>query len=268
MYNKLFSLLGLIVILFLTSCEKVIDVEFNEGDKKYVIEAVVSDVAGQPAEVRISQTKAFNENNNFNGISGAVVTIQVNNGATYSLSQTSAGIYTSSAFTGVPGTTYALKVVIGSSEFTSVCTMPLRLVPLDTVTVDNFAFGGNASKIVVPSYQDPAGKGNSYRFVQYINGVQVKQIFVTNDDISDGLRSTRPLANPANTDSEELKTGDIARVDMFCIDPAVYTYWYSLDQAATGNSTATPANPVTNIKGGALGYFSAHSVSTKTIRVP
>lgn len=268
MYNKLLSIAGLFTVLFFTSCEKILDIELSEGDKKYVIEANVTNVAGQPAEVLISQTKAFDESNTFNGISGAIVTIQVNNGTVYTLSQTSAGVYTTSAFTGVPGNTYALKVVIGSNEFTSVCTMPLQLVSLDTVTVDNFAFGGSDTKILVPSYQDPVGKGNSYRFVQYINGIQTKQIFMRNDDISDGLRSTQPLANPGNTESEELETGDIARVDMFCIAPAVYTYWYSLDEAATGNSNATPANPVTNIKGGALGYFSAHSVSTKSIRVP
>ncbi|MBX9784796.1 MAG: DUF4249 domain-containing protein [Chitinophagaceae bacterium] len=268
MYNKLFSVFGLASVLFLISCEKVIDVQLNEADKKYVIEGTVSNIAGSPAEVRISQTKAFNENSNFTGITGAVVTIQLNNSTTYTLSETAAGIYKSSAFTGIPGNTYSLKVKIGTAEFTSVCTMPLQLVLLDTVTVDNFAFGGSSSKILVPSYQDPAGKGNSYRFIQYNNAIQVKQVFVYNDDLSDGLRSTRPLANPGATSNEELKAGDIARVDMFCIAPEVYKYWYSLDQAATGSSSATPANPVTNIVGGALGYFSAHSVSSKTIRVP
>jgi hypothetical protein len=268
MLNKLLIIPAFVVISLLTSCEKVIDVQLNDADKKYVIEANVTNVPGQPSEVRISKTKAFDESNTFSGISGAVVSIEVNNGVVYTLSQSSPGIYTTSAFTGTPGSTYALKIVIGTDEFTSVCTMPLQTVPLDTVTVDNFAFGGSDSKILVPSYLDPSGKGNNYRFVQYINAIQTKQIFVTNDDISDGLRSTRPLANPNNSETEELKTGDFATVEMLCIDRAVYTYWYSLDQAATGNSTATPANPATNIKGGALGYFSAHSVSSKTIRVP
>ena len=50
------------------------------------------------------------------------------------------------------------------------------------------------------------------------------------------------------------------------IDPVVYKYWFSLSQNATGETqSASPANPVSNIKGGALGYFSAHTISTKSI---
>ena len=65
-------------------------------------------------------------------------------------------------------------------------------------------------------------------------------------------------------------SGDQVTVDMLCLDPAVYKYWYSLDRGATGGgiSGATPANPVTNISGGALGYFSAHTLQSKTMVVP
>jgi hypothetical protein len=38
---------------------------------------------------------------------------------------------------------------------------------------------------------------------------------------------------------------------------------------AAGNNfqTATPANPITNLSNGALGYFSAHTVQTVNINV-
>ncbi|HKZ66576.1 MAG TPA: hypothetical protein VJ111_09490, partial [Chitinophagaceae bacterium] len=68
---------------------------------------------------------------------------------------------------------------------------------------------------------------------------------------------------------EDIKSGDTVKLDMLCIDPAVYKYWYSVNQSATGNSqSASPANPVSNISGGALGYFSAHTIQTKTLLVP
>jgi len=55
---------------------------------------------------------------------------------------------------------------------------------------------------------------------------------------------------------------------MICNDAAVYKYWYSLNDGATGTGqSASPANPVTNISGGALGYFSAQTVRTKGIKV-
>jgi hypothetical protein len=50
----------------------------------------------------------------------------------------------------------------------------------------------------------------------------------------------------------------------------VYNYFLQLRQSSgTGafNSTASPANPTSNITGGALGYFSAHTTQTQTITV-
>lgn len=248
-------------LLSFSSCEKIIDIEINESEKKYVIEGNISNIVGERAEVKISQTKSFEDNNNFKGVSGAVVTIQVNSSTIYTLPETSTGVYTTTAFTGTPGNSYKLLVNINGNSFISNCKMPQQIVRLDTLTKDNLSLGGSTTISIAPNYNDPVGLGNSYRFIEYANGVQVKKVFVSNDNIGDGLRSSRPLIN----NDSDLKVGDVVKVDMLCIDPAVYTYWYSLDQAATGNSTATPANPVSNFSGGCLGYFSAHSVTSKTI---
>jgi Domain of unknown function (DUF4249) len=265
MYKLNSYITGLSLLLLLASCEKVIDVELDEGAKKYVIEGSVSNLTTQPPKVIISQTKKFEDDNTFNGISGAVVTIQVNNGTVYSLPEISTGVYQANTFTGTPGSSYKLSVTISGSTYTAVSIMPPALVSLDTITAEDFAFGGSTSKTIKPSYLDPTGPGNSYRFIQYANGVQTKKVFVQNDDLSDGLRITRPLLDQ----DSELETGDLVKVEMLCIDPAVYKYWYSLDQAATGaNQSATPANPVSNISGGVLGYFSAHSITSRTTIVP
>jgi hypothetical protein len=263
-WRSLLYTLTIASVFILSSCEKVIDIDLEEGSKKYVIEGTVTNVAGSPHEVKISQTKKFEDNNNFVGISGATVTIQVNNSTSYTLSEASNGIYQTTAFTGVPGNTYKLSITVNGNNFTAESTMPSKIVTLDTLTVSDLAFGGNSFKTIAPAYIDPVGLGNSYRFIQYANGVQVKRIFVQNDELSDGLKITRPMVNP----DSELKNGDIIKVEMQCIDTNIYTYWYSLDQASTGNSSATPANPVTNISGGALGYFSAHTVTSKTVSIP
>jgi hypothetical protein len=49
---------------------------------------------------------------------------------------------------------------------------------------------------------------------------------------------------------------------MRCIDGPVYDYFFSLN-SIQGNGPGggtTPTNPVSNISGGALGYFSAFTV--------
>jgi hypothetical protein len=263
--NGILATIAILVAMSFASCEKVIEVNLEETEKKYVIEGSLSNVLSEAAEVRISQTKSFDSDNDFNGISGATVNIQVNNGSVFNLTETATGIYKNTGLVGMPGSTYTLTVIINGKPFSAISTMPAELVTLDTLTVENFAFGGSESKTIYPSYQDPLGPGNSYRFVQYANGTQVKAVFVQNDNLNDGRRVSRPLLNR----DSDLKQNDFVRVDMYCIDPNVYKYWYSLEQSATGeNQSATPANPVTNITGGALGYFSAHSVSSKSITIP
>lgn len=261
--KKITTIVSLFIIVLTTSCEKVIDIEINETDKKYVIEGEVSTNASIASIVKLSKTKSFNEDNSFAGVSSAIVTIQENNGTVYPLTPIAEGVYTNSTLVGKWGSTYTLSVTIAGNTFTAQSKMPNH-VNLDTLTAETFSFGGNNTINIKPSYKDPIGLGNSYRFIQYRNGNLVRNIFVQNDAISDGRTITRPLINR----DSELKSGDLVTVVMQCIDEEVYKYWYSLEQAATGNSQATPANPITNIKGGAIGVFSANTYSTKSIIIP
>ncbi len=67
----------------------------------------------------------------------------------------------------------------------------------------------------------------------------------------------------------KVRSKDTVMVEMRCIDKAVYDYFYSLDQiSSTNGNSATPANPVSNILGGALGYFSAHTVRKVAAVIP
>jgi hypothetical protein len=62
---------------------------------------------------------------------------------------------------------------------------------------------------------------------------------------------------------------DFVSVEMQCISSPTYLYYYSLRQisgAGAGGGT-TPSNPPSNIMGGALGLFSAHTVQRKKIQI-
>jgi hypothetical protein len=245
-----------LLIIFFSSCEKVIDVKVNDAAKKYVIEAEITDQPGG-CQVLISQTKSFSENNNFAGISGAKVTITDEAGVVTNLTENTGGIYKSN-LTGAEGKKYILNVNINGALFTATSRMP-RVVPLDSVYVTDLSFLKGVNVI----YNDPVGLGNSYRFVEYINGVKDKGIYIINDDLSDGRLTTNTLFSRANS---EITKGDTINVEMHCIDAPLYKYWFSLSQSATGETeTAAPSNPVTNITGDALGYFSAHTVRSKTV---
>lgn len=248
----------------LASCEKILDLDLKDVEAQYVIEGNVSNRSADPAEVKFSKTKNFTEDNGFIGVSGATVSIKVNNGTAYNLTETATGVYRSTSFTGMPGNTYTLNVSIEGKNFTSTSTMPFQIVPLDTLSVEDIVFAGSTLKTAKPSFLDPVGLGNSYRFIQYNNNVQVKKIFVQNDELSDGLRLPFPLFD----EDTNLKSRDSVRLEMLCVDKYIYKYWFSVQESASGEGQSTPTNPVTNISGGALGYFSAHTISSKAIAVP
>src|SRR5688572_4014384 len=263
----------LVVLLFigsvLTSCEKVIDIDLNDAEKKYVVEGFITDQAGQ-CQVTITQTKNFNQDNTFPAVSGATVSITENSSGTVTpLSEASPGIYKHASLAGATGKTYTLTVSINGDLFTASSTIP-QLVNMDTIYVSaDTWFDGTLIKQANIEYNDPAGTANNYRFVRYRNGIKTKNVFINNDELSDGRHTTTKLFVDDDSDEDKLESGDVVKIDMLCIDAAVYKYWYSLEQSATGESqSAAPANPVTNITGGALGYFSAHTFQTKTMSVP
>jgi uncharacterized protein DUF4249 len=254
--------------LFVSSCEKVIHLDLNTADKKYVIEATVTD---QPAtaQVLLSQTKNFDDNNQFVGVSGAVVTVKEEGGLLTTFTEMSPGHYEAPGFTGTTGKSYDLNVTVAGNVFTATSTMPPK-VNLDSIYTTDEPIFTDTRKIANVVFQDPPGRGNNYRFIQYVNKLKEKQLFVENDDYTDGRLNITKLYYFADdkSDSTIIHSGDSLRVDMMCIDPNVYEYWYSLERNTNGdNNNTTPANPVTNIQGGALGYFSAHTLQTKRMKV-
>lgn len=256
------------VMMGVSACQKVIDVNLNNAAKKYVIEGTVTDQVNGIG-VKISQTMNFADNNTFEGVSGATVIITSDNATAYVLQETATpGVYATTGFKGRIGQTYNLYVQIGADTFRAVSTMPHE-VYFDSLGLQNRVVFGETRRVPTVYYSDPEGKGNAYHFIEWHNGVQERTIFVRNDENTDGRSLSIQLVSfSSDSDKEEkkIKTGDTVTVEMQCIDQPVYKYWYSLDAAATGEGqSATPANPVTNITGGALGYFSAHSVQTRTI---
>ncbi len=260
----------LALAFMLSACEKVIDIDLKNATPKFVIEATLTDQVGG-ARVLISKTKQFSEDNSFVGIPGAMVSITEEGGPPVLLTEIATGVYQHTSLTASAGKKYTLFVSVEGESFTALSAMPVR-VNLDTLyIVDEFLFS-ESRKLVNVEYIDPIGKGNSYRFIQYVNGRKEKQIMLHDDDYSDG----RPISSRLYyfSDEEEddnigtIKSGDTIIVDMLCINQPIYKYWFSLANSATGSSQTTPANPVTNITGGALGYFSTHTLQTKSFIVP
>jgi hypothetical protein len=144
--------------------------------------------------------------------------------------------------------------------------MPEKVL-LDSLSLNYLTIFSESQFSVIPVYTDPITFGNSYRFIQKINDTLDKTYYVFNDNLINGNINQRSLNS--NTDSLTVKLNDWVSVEMQSISSPTYLYYYSLRQisgAGPGGGT-TPANPPSNIVGGALGLFSAHTVQRKQIQI-
>jgi hypothetical protein len=78
----------------------------------------------------------------------------------------------------------------------------------------------------------------------------------------DGSAIHRPvfIGYEVDRDDDPIHQGDVVTVEMQCLDKGVYTFFETLY-----NVEDASANPASNIKGGALGYFGAYSFTSKDI---
>jgi len=252
------------VAMGLLSCQKVISVNTGDSTPQLVIEGNITDVQG-PQTVKLSKSVPYGSNNVFPTVSGATITLNDNTNATYRFTETQPGTYTLNNFKGRALTLYVLTVKSEGKTYYGGSTMPFP-VNLDSLTLVSQTFGNKNTISVVINYQDPPTIANQYRFIMYVNGVQVKRVFVENDQLSDG----RAVSTTLYQQDIEIKKGDKVDVDMECIDANMYNYWNSLSNQGgnTPQNSATPSNPPSNINGEVLGYFSAHTLQRKTIIIP
>ncbi|WP_027378620.1 DUF4249 domain-containing protein [Chryseobacterium daeguense] len=258
----------IISIFLVTSCEKEIDLNLEDQSGKIIIEGNVTDQAG-PYYVRITKSVAFTEINQYPAVENAVVVLSDNAGQTETLQYAGNGNYKTSAFTGVSGRVYTLKIQAEGKEYTAQSTMP-SAVSFEGLEQDSFMVGGETSYTLLPVFTDPQALGNRYLFSFTVNNNPKRFFSEFSDNVNNGLPNQRPLLLP-NDDEEaddiKVVVGDTIHVEMQCIDQSVYTYYSALLQLSDGGpgGGVTPANPPSNINNGALGYFSAHTVRTKSI---
>lgn len=252
----------LIVSLFLFSfsfysCEKEMRVNLRSSEACIVIEGQIQ--LDSFATIKITESKDYNTDNTYNTINGAIVSISDSDGNSEVLNQNTDGFYIAQNIKGVVGRTYYLSVKVEEKEYTSISTLPTP-VPIDTITMYDIPALGYPFPVVV--FQDPPIEKNYYRCRYYVNG---KRILVEDDLIDtkdrNGFEVERilPVYEDQN-DDKEIFQGDEIKVELHSIDESVYRYFEAL-----ANIENSLTNPTTNIKGGALGYFSAYAVDTMTI---
>lgn len=235
-----------------------VDIPLKDGSGKVVIEGYVTDEDG-PYEIRVSKSLGItNGSNDYPVITNAKVVLTDNHGQTETLVyDATEKVYTTTNFHTKEGDTYTLSVTVDGKEYKATSTMP-KLVEIDNVEQEKDPVTeGNI--LVSVGFTDPSTLGNRYVFRSQV-GSKGKAVYnVFSDQLDNGEELSFSLLS-----NYFLKKNDTVVVEMRSVDTPIFDYFRVLPNSSADNpdGISIPANPVSNISNGALGYFSAHSVST------
>src|SRR5690606_39711682 len=102
-------------------------------------------------------------------------------------------------------------------------------------------------------FTDPSGLASYYRLITMINDTlqnQPEYLYLLNDKFNDGRAVKADLFR-------RFKVGDKIAFELRGMDEQVADFFTSLNDVLNNQSGPAPANPNSNIQGGALGYFGA-----------
>lgn len=250
--------------LLFTSCEKVVNIDLNEAAPQHVIEAELFE-GTHPFRVMVAFTTDFYGKQPQKLIDDAIVTLSDSLGADVVIPSVGDGKYELPAYTAVSGRTYHLKVVVSGEEFTASSTMP-RAIPIDSISmIWNEASGFRKEGYDVATwFKDPAGEDNYYRIIRTENDTlrnEGDDLYLLDDVYNDG-KSVK-----ANF-FERYDRGEKIEVQLITMPAPEFDFFTSLREILNNQNGPAPANPNTNLKGGALGYFGTFGKSESSIVLP
>lgn len=245
------------------SCTEVVEIDLTEGDPKLVVEGLVTDQPG-PYHVRLTKTTSFYAESNYKEVPDAQVIMRDDTGNEDTLVYTSDGYYFTQSLQGVPGRTYFLEIVSEGKEYFSQSTLP-AVAPIDSITVqyynDTTGFLGQVGYFITFYAQEPEDTKNYYLWKIYRNGElqnDPDDVYIADDEVL-GSAIQQPVFISYDY-------GDTARVEQYSLTKEAYDFYAGLSSNVNNDGgffSSPPANPASNITGGALGLFQTSSVSAE-----
>lgn len=281
--------------ILLLGCEKKVNFQLHEQPDKLVVEATIEN--GQVPIVILSKSVGYFSkisadllNQSF--VHGADVVVSngtlthklkeysrsIGNGVSfYYYSTDSSNLATS--FVGQLNHAYSLKIVSEGKEYTATTTIPDLGKRIDSVWWKKPPVTSDSSKVIVMvRATDPPGYGNYIRYYTKTNREPFyPPINSTFDDyFIDGTTYELQVDKgvdrnlDVNYDENFFRRGDTVGLKLSSIDKATYDFWRTMEYSysSVGDPFSTPTKVLTNIKGGALGYFGGYASQYRTLIIP
>ena len=247
------------LLFFLSACTEKVDIDLSGIDPVVVIEGTVS-TETDSSFVRVSLTKDYFDEQSVVPVNDAIVLVFSDND-TATFNHTTNGIYVPPA--GYKGDTlkqYTLRVLHDGKEYNSTTTLhPMFYV--DTNLIFTYAeaagFLSAGYKVTYLSIDTRPGEiFTQFRFGQNDTLFDQEIFFSSAELVKNALLPFElPFYRP--------QLGDSVMLVFRSFDPPVAKYFIELGNLrsqAPGPFKTPPANPPTNISGGALGYFLATDI--------
>ena len=265
--KKKLSVILILSILFLSSCEKGVEFKLDEVTPKLVVEATIEN--GLAPVVYLSKSQAYFSQIDLNALANSFVRnaeVYVSNGIlTHKLKEytipVSPGInfyyYTNdpaspaTAFVGQLNKQYSLRIVSEGKEYTAVTTIPNTTRRIDSLFWKPAPPGISAEKVtvMVRAYDRP-GFGD---YIRYFTKRNREQFYpglnsVYDDQVIDGsnyeIQVERGVDRNDNhpDDHTFFEKGDTVTLKVCNIDKATFDFWRTMEYtySTVGNPFSTP----------------------------
>jgi hypothetical protein len=263
-YSKYSFELAFLLILLLSGCEKVIEIDLNDASPNIVIEGLVTDKRG-PYTVSISKTGSYFNQPSLETVSGATVVMTDDFSNIDTLNESTPGLYITSRIRGIYERTYTLKVIAEGKEYSGSTRLADR-VPIDSLRLRkgilqgfNFDDDDDEQFDLHCFFRDPRDK-NYYRIRVFKNdSINTESYRLYDDQYANGIITDIIVSHAT--------LGNTYRIELWSLDRKTYLYYNTLGDLMYSNPIfgSTPSNPVTNLSNGALGYFGSYSVTARQI---
>ncbi len=273
------SIIAMAVLL--TACERVVDIDLNEGPKRLVVEARLEYVLERPTanqHITLSRTGAYFDASAPPAVRSADVLVTDDAGGTYRLVEgATPGRYETNNLMVVAGRRYTLRINAEGNRYEST-ERAVTVAPVDSLTFERprpGRFSGTDGVRATIYFEEPGGERNFYLWDQYVDGVRqlgpdssFKMRIISNDDGFDGL----PINGFQPFEGIDIKPGNTVVLRQIGLSETLYRYFFAFsDQVGSDGSPfgVPPASlrgnvaNLTDPRNSALGYFSVAQVSER-----
>jgi hypothetical protein len=285
----------IICIVALTGCEKTIHFKPNDTSPLLVVDASIE--SGKAPLVILSRSLDYFSQITPEILAGSFVhnaDVYISTGSlTHKLKEYALPVVTgdtlyyyttdssnlSTAITGQFNTSYQLKIVKDTQEYSATTSIPTLAKKIDSLWWKPAPNNPDTNKVVLMSrVTDPLGLGN---YIRYFTQVKDSLFYpglasVFDDQIVDG--TTYDIQVEKGVDKNEhwdienysfFNRGDSVTVKFTNIDKATFDFWrtWEFSYSSIGNPFSSPTKVLSNVKG-ALGYFGGYAVQLISLKIP